>query len=89
MKFRNLLMTFAFLLAISSTFAFKAKPKTIGTFSYKIGATCYIMHGETDQENCGKSFPGAQCTYLGQPAYYYDVTTSLPPDCLIPLRQPW
>jgi hypothetical protein len=86
MKFRNLLMTAAFLLAVTSTFAIKAR-WTIGDYlSYKLGGTCYVGRG-SNPADCDPSYTGAQCTYVGQPAYVYDVVGFPPPTCTIPLRQ--
>jgi len=89
MKFRNLLMTMAFLLAVTSVFAIKSKSKGIMYFSYKIGSVCYVYSGNTDQAYCNESLTGPQCTYQGDLIYFYDVTTSLPPTCTVPLRRPF
>lgn len=87
MKFRNLLMTAVFLLAVSSTFAIKARGKGYVYISYKLGGICYVANAYTEPINCDASYTGAQCTYLGQPAWVYDLVGAPPPTCTIPLRR--
>ncbi|NQX54427.1 hypothetical protein HQN86_12450 [Pedobacter panaciterrae] len=87
MKFRNLLMTAAFVLAVTSTFAFKSQGKALMWFSFTSGGTCYANNDETDQEYCESFFTGAQCTYNTQPIFYYDETGFPPPTCSLPLRR--
>ncbi len=89
MKFRNLLMTAAFLLAVTSTFAIKANGKLVYYFSYKIGDKCYVANSQlSPSSDCSQSYTGTQCTYIGRPAYVYDITGFPPPTCTIPLRRP-
>jgi len=87
MKFRNLLMTTAILMAVTSAFAFKAKSKGFYYFSYISGGTCYVGNGNTDQQYCEDFFTGAQCTYQTTPIYDYDPIGFPPPTCSVPLRR--
>lgn len=80
-------MTAAIVLAVTSTFAFKAKTINPIEFSFKAGTTCYWSNGGLDQTSCHELFTGAQCTFSGFLAYYYDMDASLPPTCTIPLRR--
>ncbi|HWW40884.1 hypothetical protein [Pedobacter sp.] len=86
MKTRNLLMTAAFVLAVTSTFAIKTTGATVDYLSWTLAGKCYVGRG-TDQQNCDQSYTGAQCTYNGQPAYVYNVIGFPPPTCTIPLRR--
>ncbi len=87
MKFRKLLMTTAFALAVVSTFAFKPQAKGFMYFSIITGGNCYVQSGNTDQQYCEDFFTGAQCTYNTFPIYYYDTDGFPPPTCTIPLRR--
>jgi len=75
MKFRNLLMTAALLLAVSASFASKAKRNGGGIAFYLSGSSCLI--GNTEQNTCSKDFTGPVCTISStdpsghSPAYYY------------------
>lgn len=80
-------MTAAFLLAVTLTFTIKAKGKTVGYFSYKLGPNCTIIRGQTDVWDCDQSYTGAQCTVQGFPVYFYDVTGFPPPTCTTPIRR--
>lgn len=83
-------MTAAFLLAVTTTFAFNAKSnKTLGLFSFYAQGTCLLIDASTDQAYCDVSFTGPQCTYNGLLIYYYDDSTWLPPTCTVPLRRPF
>lgn len=89
MKIRSFLMTIAFAVAITSAVASKSKSRNFLTFSYWQAGHCYLAQDNTDQANCGVSFTGPQCTYLGQPIYDYDTSSNppAPPVCLVPLRR--
>ncbi|NQX56893.1 hypothetical protein HQN86_24965 [Pedobacter panaciterrae] len=88
MKFRKLLMTGAFLLAVASTFAFKPQTKGFMYFSWILDGTCYVQAGSTDQQYCQDYYTGAQCTFSGIPIYKYDVLGGpVPPTCSVPLRR--
>ncbi|PTS95406.1 hypothetical protein DBR11_21440 [Pedobacter sp. HMWF019] len=87
MKIRNLLMTVAFLLAVTSAFAIKARGKNYDYVAYIFQGKCYLGPGPTNPVDCDQSYTGAQCTYLGLPAWDYDITGFPPPTCTIPLRR--
>ncbi len=80
-------MTAAFLLAVTSTFTIRAKGKTYNYISYILGGRCKVGAGPTNPVDCDESYTGAQCTYLGVPAWAYDETGFPPPTCTIPLRR--
>jgi len=80
-------MTAAFLLAVTSIFAVKAKGKDYLYVAYMLGGKCYLGGGTTNPVDCDESYTGAQCTYLGVPAWAYDETGFPPPTCTIPLRR--
>jgi len=83
MKLRNLLMTAVFLLAVTSSFAFKYKGSTFYSVTTTFKSVCYLA--QTDQD-CEVWYTGPQCTILfnGQITPIFETPTSIP--CTMPLR---
>lgn len=81
-------MTAAFVLAVTSAFAIKARGKAYIYVSYIMDGKCYVGAGASVPVGCSTSYTGAQCTYMGFPAYDLDVLAGPPPTCTYPLRRP-
>jgi hypothetical protein len=90
MKLRNFLMAGAFLLAVGSSFAFKANKRFSNYYTINIGsATNPICDVKPIFTGCETFYTGPQCTaYYGgvlKPIYEFPIPAS--PPCVTPLRE--
>jgi hypothetical protein len=92
MKLRNLLMTAVFVLAVSASFAFKAKSSFAYNYSVIVGQTgppqCWPVSGGAN--SCETYYTGPQCTAYtwGATRLMYEYPIPAGPLCVTPLRQP-
>lgn len=90
MKLRNLMMTAAFILAVSASFAFKTKSNFAYNTTVDIGTAqsplCMAVTGFND---CEKIYTGPQCTVYayGATRLMYEYPIPAGPVCVTPLRQ--